>query len=73
MSSLRAKIEEQVRPVKDAEHLAWGFMAPDFDILFQFIDQPGNQPAMSEQTGIGIRYDSDGLAQAPMQVNMGEF
>ena len=70
MSSLVAKEEEQVRPVKDAEHLAWGFMAPDFDILFQFIDQPGNQPGRLEKTGIEIRYDRDGLAQPPRQVSM---
>ena len=64
MSSLEAKIEEQVRPVENEEHVAWGFMAPGFDILLQFRGQNNTR------TGLEVMYDEHGLAQAPSQVSM---
>ena len=67
-SSLMARIQQSVRPIQDDDHVGWDFMAPDFDILIQFLQQGWiNQIG---QAGLRVRYTRHGLAQAPSQVSM---
>ena len=66
-SSLMAKIEQQVLPIQNDEHVVWDSMALGFDILFQFRQQGWNQIG---PTGLEVRYDEHGRAQAPSQVSM---